>query len=84
MRSRVVLYTLEMARRNIQLVLHDHIIDCPYCDTKLVFTSPQEILLMARRTCAKCKREFLIENGKAMKDSTKQRPPATVTEMRRR
>jgi len=33
--------------------------------------SPMETILLARRTCPKCKRDFLIENGKTKRISAK-------------
>jgi DNA-directed RNA polymerase subunit RPC12/RpoP len=37
-------------------------IECPHCHTKLILASPMENIFMARRTCAKCKKEFVVEN----------------------
>jgi ssDNA-binding Zn-finger/Zn-ribbon topoisomerase 1 len=37
-------------------------IKCPHCHTKLLLASPMENIFVARRTCPKCKKEFVIEN----------------------
>jgi Zn finger protein HypA/HybF involved in hydrogenase expression len=46
---------------------HHHNVNCPYCHTSLVITSPMVHILMARRNCPACGQEFLIENGKAVR-----------------
>ncbi len=56
-----------MARRPTKLEVHDHRVVCPYCKSDIVFFSLMEQVIMARRNCPSCKREFLIEDGKATK-----------------
>src|SRR5437660_4065785 len=51
-------------KRKTKIPIHEHQVTCPLCRTKLTILSPMETILLARRTCPKCKREFLIENGK--------------------
>jgi len=46
-----------------KLVFHEHRVVCPYCHTALIFNSPMEVILLARRECPKCGKEFLIENS---------------------
>ena len=50
-------------KRVTKLVFHEHRIVCPYCRTALIFNSPMEVILLARRECLKCGKEFLIENS---------------------
>jgi DNA-directed RNA polymerase subunit RPC12/RpoP len=52
-------------KRATKLVFHEHRIACPYCRTALIFNSPLEVILLARRECLKCGKEFLIENSVA-------------------
>jgi uncharacterized Zn-finger protein len=40
---------------------------CPYCGAEFAFNSPLDHIFIARRTCPECGREFLIEDGKAVK-----------------
>jgi transposase-like protein len=54
------------------LELHDHPMRCPYCKTDVVITSPMEEILVARRTCPACQREFVIDEGKPVKEK---KPP---------
>jgi len=35
---------------------------CPHCHTNLIVASPMETIFMPRRTCPKCKKEFVVEN----------------------
>jgi hypothetical protein len=51
-------------KRKTKIPIHEHQVTCPLCRTNLTILSPMETILLARRTCPKCKREFLIENGK--------------------
>ena len=53
------------SRREIRLELHEHVIECPHCDTALLFISPQETLTLADRTGPNCAKQFLIANGEA-------------------
>ena len=39
--------------------------ECPHCEAAILFMSPQKVLTLADRTCPKCRRQFLIENGVA-------------------
>jgi RNase P subunit RPR2 len=50
-------------RRNVKLEFYDHRITCPHCKTLLIFTASVKQLSLVRRTCLKCEKEFLIENG---------------------
>jgi len=59
-----------MALRQVKLEFHDHPVTCPYCRTNLVFTSLMERILAARRTCTVCRKEMLIEDGKAIRIPT--------------
>lgn len=37
-------------------------IACPHCKTKLILGSPMDKIILARRTCPKCEKDFLIDN----------------------
>jgi hypothetical protein len=67
------LYCSDM-RRKTQLQVHEHRITCPYCRTGLVFNSLMSMILAARRTCPKCRKEFLIENGIAKRVGRARKP----------
>jgi len=42
-----------------------HEVTCPYCEADLEIESPLDHIVIAWRTCAECKREFVIKDGKA-------------------
>jgi transposase-like protein len=54
----------DAVKRKTKIPIHEHQVTCPFCRTNLTILSPMETILLARRTCPKCKREFLVENGK--------------------
>jgi hypothetical protein len=58
-----------MARRPTKLEVYDHRVVCPYCHAAVVIRSLMEQIFMARRDCPVCKREMLIKDGRAVKDS---------------
>ena len=60
-------------RRAIKLVFDEQRVNCPYCDTLLIYNSPTETIRLAERTCLKCGKGFLIENN-VTKRLTKKRP----------
>ena len=35
---------------------------CPHCHTNLILGSPMDSIILARRTCPKCGKDFIIEN----------------------
>jgi uncharacterized protein YbaR (Trm112 family) len=45
----------------------EHDVACPHCKAELTFLSPMETIMSARRTCPACKKEFVIEDSKAMR-----------------
>ena len=57
----------ETMKRATKLVFHEHRIVCPHCRLLLKFNFPTETILLAFRTCPNCGKEFVIENGKAVK-----------------
>jgi hypothetical protein len=69
-----------MARRPTKLQFYEHCVTCPYCRTDITVTSLMEIILVARRNCPVCKREMLIENGRAVKLSgeSAKKPPKQI------
>ena len=38
---------------------------CPHCRTNLIVGSPMDTIFMAKETCPKCKKDFIIENDVA-------------------
>jgi hypothetical protein len=56
-----------MGHRKTQLVFNNHPVTCPHRRTDLVFTSREEVIVLGSRTCPKCGKEFVIENGKGVK-----------------
>ena len=48
------------------LELYDHSMQCPYCNTTVIVSSPMEEILFARRTCPACQREFVIAEAGAV------------------
>jgi Zn finger protein HypA/HybF involved in hydrogenase expression len=69
-----------MAQRPTKLEFHEHRVTCPYCRTDINVYSLMEVLIAARRICPKCKREILIDQGKAVKPSveSEKKPPKQV------
>jgi len=69
-----------MARRPTKLEFHEHPVDCPYCRANVTVVSLMERLLAARRICPACKREFFVEDGKAVRisDEGAKKPPRQV------
>lgn len=45
-------------RRPTKLGFHEHRVTCPYCRSNVTVVSLMEWLVVARRTCPACKREF--------------------------
>jgi transposase-like protein len=66
-----------MALRKIQLAFYDCRVTCPYCKTALVFTSPEQRVVLASRTCPKCGKGFVIENDKAVRRPSRKPPQGT-------
>lgn len=56
-----------MARRPTKLEFFEHPAICPYCRAKVTVVSMMERLLASPRVCPACDREFIIEDGKALK-----------------
>src|SRR5215469_6051344 len=56
-----------MARRPTKLEFFEHPATCPYCHAKVTVVSLMERLLASPRICPACKREFFIEDGKAVR-----------------
>ena len=56
-----------MARRPTKLEFHEHRVTCPYCPTDLTVYSLMEYVIAASRICPHCKREMLIDQGKAVR-----------------
>jgi DNA-directed RNA polymerase subunit RPC12/RpoP len=61
-------------KRATKFVFHQHRIACPYCRVALIFDSPMEVILLARRECLRCGKEFLIDNGVAQRVRGKKKP----------
>ena len=56
-----------MVRRPTKLQFYEHPATCPYCGRKVIVMSVMETIPAACRHCPVCKKEMLIENGKAKK-----------------
>jgi Zn finger protein HypA/HybF involved in hydrogenase expression len=67
-----------MARRPTKLEFHEHPVICPYCKANVVISSLMEFIIAARRTCPVCKREMLIDNGRAVKIAPDKKPSKQV------
>ena len=50
------------ARRAVKLPYTEKNIRCPHCSAELVIGTVTGTILMSRRSCGKCGKEFLIEN----------------------
>ena len=50
------------ARRAVKLPYTEKNIRCPHCNAELVIGTVTGTILMSRRSCGKCGKEFLIEN----------------------
>ena len=58
----------------MKLVFHELRVNCPYCDTLLIYNLPTETIRLAERTCLKCGKGFVIENNIAKRLPAKKRP----------
>jgi len=65
------------ARREVKLPYRELYISCPHCRSPLVIGTIMDKLLMSRRTCPKCAKEFLIENDVPRKPDSK-KPSGSV------
>ena len=68
-------------RRAVKLPYRELYISCPHCRSPLVIGTIMDKLLMSRRTCPKCAKEFLIDNEVARKPDSK-KPSGSVTGIR--
>jgi len=53
---------LMSSRRVVKLPYTEKQMACPHCRAPLVIGTVMDTILLARRICPKCHREFLIEN----------------------
>jgi len=65
------------ARRAVKLPYRELYISCPHCRIPLVVGTIMDKLLMSRRNCPKCSKEFLIENDVPRKPDSK-KPSGSV------
>jgi len=65
------------SRREVKLPYRELHITCPHCKTPLVIGTIMDKLLISRRTCQKCAKEFLIENDVPRKPDSK-KPSGSV------
>jgi len=65
------------ARRAVKLPYRELYISCPHCRIPLVVGTIMDKLLMSRRNCPKCAKEFLIENDVPRKPDAK-KPSGSV------
>jgi transposase-like protein len=69
-----------MALRKTKLAFYDCRVTCPYCKAALIFTSPEQSIVLASRTCPKCGKEFVIENDRASASRRPSRKPPRSTD----
>jgi len=53
-------------------------IACPHCRAPLIIGIVTETILLSRRTCPKCHKEFLIESDVPKKPGTEKKPSESV------
>jgi hypothetical protein len=49
--------------RPVKLEFYDHPFDCPICNSAIVYTSMQTVIVYSQRKCPSCHGEVLIEQG---------------------
>jgi len=66
------------ARRQIKLPYTEKRIQCPHRRCELTIGTVMDKILLSRRACPKCHKEFLIENDVAKKPGTEKKPSESV------
>jgi transposase-like protein len=70
-------------RRQVKLPYRELNIACPHCHAPLTIGTVMERILLSRRTCPKCGKEFVIENDVPKKpDGGLKKPSASVKPVR--
>jgi len=70
-------------RRELKLPYREMSITCPHCRTPLTVGTVMARILLSRRTCPKCGKEFLIENDVPRKpDGGLKKPSGSVKPVR--
>jgi hypothetical protein len=65
-------------RRAVKLPYRELNIGCPHCHAPLLIGTVMGTILLSRRTCPKCHKEFLIENDVPKKPSSEKKPSESV------
>jgi transposase-like protein len=66
------------ARRQIKLPYTEKRIQCPHCRGDLTIGTVMDKILLSRRTCPKCHKEFVIEKDVPNKPGTAKKPSESV------
>jgi DNA-directed RNA polymerase subunit RPC12/RpoP len=70
-------------RREVKLPYRELNIACPHCRAPLTIGTVMDRILLSRRTCSKCGKEFLIENDVPKKpDGGLKKPSESVKPVR--
>jgi len=65
-------------RREVKLPYREINVGCPHCHAPLVIGTVMETIVLSRRTCPKCHKEFLIENDVPKKPGSEKKPSESV------
>ena len=70
-------------RRAVKLPYRELNVACPHCRAPLVIGTVMDTIVLSRRTCPKCGREFVIENDVPKKpDGGLKKPSGSVKPVR--
>jgi transposase-like protein len=69
------------ARREVKLPYRELYISCPHCHADLTIGTVMDTILVSRRSCPECGKEFLIENDVPRRPDSK-KPSGSVKPVR--